>query len=130
MNTPTRILLSAIISSLIVAALNTYMNQYFSLTGGLFAYAAVGSLITILNIVVWPILKLLTLPLRLFFTLIAVILANAGFLWILLYVTNLMDPTLVTMQIKDGIMGWLVLSCIFGFAHWAMKQVLNSEGGM
>lgn len=87
----------------------------------------VGSLLTLMNIVVRPLLDLLTLPLKLFATILAVILANGIFLYIVTRITEMMDPSLVRLSIGGGVLGWVELALIVGFAHWVVKELLKDR---
>lgn len=127
MHTSTRLLLSAILSTVLVWALATYFSSIFVLQGGIFAMIVVGSLLTLMNIVVRPLLDLLTLPLKLFATILAVILANGIFLYIVTRITEMMDPSLVRLSIGGGVLGWVELALIVGFAHWVVKELLKDR---
>ena len=128
MKAPARILITAILSVLLVWGLQNYLGQYFVLTGGWAALITVGALLTLMNMLVRPVLDIVALPLKFFMTFLAIILANAAFLWIVLQITDRMDPSIVTLRIAGGLMGWIVISLILGLANWIMKE-LQREGG-
>jgi uncharacterized membrane protein YvlD (DUF360 family) len=85
----------------------------------------VGALISLMNMVVRPVMNLIVLPLRLFATIIAIILVNAIFLWITLKITMLMDPSLVILDIGEGIGGWITASLTLGFGNWVLHLIVR-----
>ncbi len=121
---PVRIFLSAILTILVVWLLATYLPQYFSLQGGLTAVVTVGSLLTLLNLLVRPLLNIITFPLRLFATLVAMILVNGGVLYLTVLITEKMQGSGIVLTIY-GITGWLVVAVCLGFADWVLKHVLK-----
>jgi len=125
---PLRILIKALLNIAVVWLMTTYLNQYFQLTGGAAAYVIVGSLITLLNIFVRPILEILTFPFKLFATIIAIIIVNGGFVQLTHIITAKMDPTLVSLEIFGGLWGWVVVATVFGFSNWLIKEMLHSRG--
>jgi len=122
---PFRIALKAVLNVLLVYAMNRFIPQYFSVFGGWPAFVVVGSLLTLLNLILRPILKLLTLPLKAFATLLTIISVNGFFLWVVYQITLRMDPNLILMVIGGGLGGWIVVSMIIGLANWVMKIVLK-----
>lgn len=124
MPTPLRILLKAVLNTALVYALVRFLPAYLEVTGGLRAFVIIGSLLTLLNLFLRPLLTLITFPFRLVATLFTAILVNAFFLWVVYSLVTRMDPTLVTMLIKGGLTGWLILSIILGLGNWLMKKVL------
>jgi putative membrane protein len=125
MSLPLRLLLRFAGNAALVWAMATYLDQYLFVTGGIGAYVIIGALLTLLNALVRPILSLITLPLRLLATLLAIILVNGVFLWITDYIVLLMDPNLVTMEILGGIGGWIVVSSALGIGNYLMKLALK-----
>jgi uncharacterized membrane protein YvlD (DUF360 family) len=127
MKLPARLIVTTILSILLVWGLQVYVGQYFVLTGGWAGLVTVGALLTLMNILVRPILDIVALPLKFFMTFLAIILANAAFLWVVLQITDRMDPSIVTLRIAGGLTGWIVISLILGMANWMMKE-LQREG--
>ena len=125
-HTPLKLTLKFALNVVLVWALSTYLGQYFSLDGGMPAYVIVGALITLLNIFFRPILAVLTLPLKLFATILAVIIANGAFVYVVHLVTLRMDPALVRLEIYGGAWGWIVVALCFGLANWILKEIFKS----
>ncbi len=124
LSAPARLFIRAILNILLVWAMATYLSEYFLLTGGLGAVIIVGALLTLMNVIVRPLLKLLTLPLRLFAMVIALILVNGVFIWLIYQITQQMDPTVVRLQII-GAAGWVIVSVVFGIGNWLIKAALK-----
>lgn len=121
-----RLLTKAILNVLLVWVLSLVLPDYFIVTGGWVAYIIIGALITLLNILVRPILALITLPLKMLATVLAVIIVNGIFVWIVHYISlNYLDVNLVTLDIGGGIGGWIVVSLAFGIANWLIKVSLK-----
>lgn len=120
-----RILLRFILTIVLVWAMARYLDQYFFVTGGLPAWVIIAALLTLMNLFVRPLLNLITLPLRLFGMILAVILVNAVFLWLTVWIVEQMDPSLVLLDIQGGIGGWLVVALVLGFGNWILKVLLK-----
>lgn len=122
---PLKITLRAALTIALVWAMATYLDQYFALTGGWRAIVIVGALLTLLNLLVRPILALVTMPLRLFAGILAVIVVNGLFVWLTQFLVLKMDPAVVRLEIFGGVWGWIVVACAIGFANWVMKEMLK-----
>lgn len=122
---PLRILLKTLGNIGVVVAMNTLLPQYFSVYGGGAAYVIIGILISFLNVIVRPVLVVLTLPFTLTASILAFILVNGGILWLVYRITLLMNPDQLSLVIGGGIGGWIVLSFVFGLCNWMLKHVLK-----
>ena len=120
-----RALVKSALNIALVWSLATYLDQYFQLTGGWPAIIIVGLLLMVFNIVVRPILNLITLPLKLFATMLAVIVVNGAFIQFIYMIILQMDPTLVQLEIFGGVWGWVVVATVLGFGNWVMKIILK-----
>lgn len=122
---PLKITIKTIVNVALVWAMATYLDQYFALTGGWRAIVIVGALLTLLNLLVRPILAVLTLPLKLFAGILAVIVVNGVFVWLVHLLVLKMDPAIVGLEIFGGIWGWIVVASAIGFANWIMKEIIR-----
>ena len=120
-----KLALKSVLNIILVWAMATYMGQYFGLDGGIPAMVIVGALITLLNIFFRPILNILLLPLKLFATIIAIMISNGAFIYVVHLVTLRMDPSLVRLEIYGGPWGWIIVAVCFGFANWVMKEMFK-----
>jgi|TARA_Y100000310_G_scaffold285871_1_gene309630 putative membrane protein len=120
-----KIIIKAVGNIALVWILAVYMKQYFALTGGIPAYIIVGSLLTLLNMFVRPILDIVTLPFKLFATIIAIIIVNGVFVQLTHMIVQNMKPDLVTLEIYGGLWGWTVIAVVFGFANWVLKEIMH-----
>ena len=121
---PVRLAISALLNCLFVFFLDRYLPQYFSVYGGPAGFVVIGSLLTLMNLFLRPLLSIITFPLHLLFTLATTILVNAFFLWVVHAISLQLDPNLVAFDVLGGAVGWLIISCVFGMANWMMKHVL------
>jgi len=121
---PMRILFSAILTVLLVWAMNALIPQYFAVSGGIAGFVIIGCLITLMNLIARPILHVLTFPLKLFATLLALILSNAAFVWLTVRIASQMDPSIVTLTVADGFVSWMVVAIVLGIANLFFKHTL------
>jgi len=110
---------------IVVWVLANYLGQYFGLDGGIPAYVIVGALMSLLNIFFRPILNILTLPLRLFATIIAIMVVNGAFVYVIHLFTLRMDPGLIRLEIYGGPWGWIIVAVCFGFANWLLREMFK-----
>ncbi len=119
-----KLAIKALINVMLIWALNVYLPSYFSVIGGLAAYVIIGSLLTLMNMFVRPLLAIITFPFRLLFTLFTTIAVNAFFLYVIYEISLKMDPNIVVLSIMGGLTGWILVSLILGVVNWVMKHVL------
>lgn len=124
-HTPLKIVLKFVLNILLVFVLATYLSDYFLLDGGIRAYVIVGALITLLNMFFRPIIYVITLPLRFFATILAVIVINGGFVYVITLITARMEPDLVRLEVFGGPWGWIVIALSFGLSNWIMKEMFK-----
>lgn len=122
---PTKIAFQWVLTVGLVWFLSTNIDQYFFLNGGLAAYVIIGSLLTLMNLIIRPLLHIVFAPFHLIFGLIATILMNWLFLWIIIKITDQMNPALVQLTFNGGVGGWLVIAIVLGAANWVMKILLK-----
>ncbi len=119
---PLRLAVKAVINVATVWGMNEYLPSYFTVFGGLPAYVIIGSLLTLLNLFLRPILSLITFPLHLVFSLLTTICVNAVFLAVVYLVAMQMDPNIVVLTITGGLTGWVSVSTVLGVVNWVMKH--------
>ena len=122
---PLKLTLKFVFKVIVVWALANYLGQYFGLDGGIPAFVIVGALMSLLNIFFRPILNIITLPLRFFATIVAVIVVNGAFVYVIHLFTLRMDPGLIKLEIFGGPWGWIVVAVCFGFANWLLKEIFK-----
>lgn len=115
--------LKALGNSLLVYGMHVYLPQYVTVFGGLAACVVIGSLLTLLNLSLRPILSVITFPFRLLFTLFTAIAVNAFFLFVVHEIALLMDPNIVVFTVTGGIGGWLAVSAVLGIGNWILKHI-------
>ncbi len=122
---PLKLVIRLLLTILLIWMLSTFLDQYFFVTGGLSAYIIIGSLLTLMNVIIRPVLHVIALPFKLFATLIAWIIVNGGFLWLTLWIAGKMDPTFVTFVVDGGVAGWILVAMILGVANWLFREILK-----
>lgn len=125
LSAPVRLLMRLLLTILLVYLLSTFLDRIFFLEGGLAAYVIIGSLLTLMNVIVRPLLNLILLPFKLFMGIVVLVGANAFFLWLTERIAERMDPDLVVLTIDQGLGGWILVALILGLANWVMKEVLR-----
>lgn len=102
-----------------------FLPQYLSIEGGWAALPTVAALVMLLNIFARPVLKVLTFPLKLFMTIVAVVLANGLFLWILEKIAERFDPQTASLVVQGGWGGWIVIAVLLGLANWLIHHSIR-----
>jgi putative membrane protein len=120
-----RILWKLVLNTAMVWALATYLSSYFLLSGGIPGILIVGVLMTILNILVRPLLNVLALPLKLFATILAIIIVNGIFVQLVYEIIRALDIPFVSLEIQGGLLGWSIVAIALGLGNWAMKVIMK-----
>ncbi len=121
---PLRLSLNAVLNSVLAFCLHTYLPQYITIVGGAGAYVIFGSLLTLMNFLVRPLLNLVSFPFKLIATLLTIVIINHLFLWIVYEIALKMDPNIIAVTITGGLIAWLTLGTTLGVINWLMKHIL------
>ncbi len=121
---PLRLALNALLNSILAYGLDAFFPQYITIFGGAGAFVIIGSLLTLMNFFLRPLLKIVTFPLHLLFTLFTTIFVNVFFLFVVYQIALKMDPNIIAVTITGGTTGWLTIGLSIGIANWVMKHVL------
>jgi len=101
---------------------NYLLPEALTIEGGTIAYIYIGVVFSILNLIIKPILNLVTFPLRILTLGAIVILIHAIMLYLLQEVINTLELFQATMTIHGGIVNFLIVGVILGiinsFLHW------------
>ena len=95
-------------------------TQYFTLTGGWRGILILAALVTLTNLLVRPLLELLTFPLRLFLSLVASLLVNAACVAVLVAAARIIDPDLLAIR---GVAGWVFTILVLAVGNWLVKML-------
>lgn len=120
-----KIVLGIILNGLALYVL-TMLVEEITYTGGVKFFILGGLVVGILNTVIKPILKVISLPVIFLTGGLFLIVINAGLLWFLSYflgVIEFRDVTLVFPSIGSYAIGGLV----FGIVNWAEHLVIKNE---
>lgn len=119
---PLRLALQYALTLVALWALLRLVPQYVAIDGGPMAVPTVAALLFLLNLFVRPVLRVVTLPLKLFMTLAAIVLVNAAFLWILERIAERLDPSTAVFAVQGGTGGWIVVALLLGIANWIIHH--------
>jgi putative membrane protein len=122
---PALIVIKFVLNVLLVWLLSSQLQTIFALQGGLTAIVTVGALLTLMNLVVRPVLTIVTLPFKLFASVLVTVAVNGVFLWLTERIIGNMDPAVVSLSINGGLLSWFVVAFTFGFANWLIKASLK-----
>lgn len=125
LSAPMRLIMRLLLTILLVYVLSTFLERIFFVDGGIAAYIVIGSLLTLMNVIVRPLLHIIMLPFKLFMGLIVLIVTNGLFLWLTQRIARELDPEVVILQIDGGVGGWILIAIILGLANWIFKEVLK-----
>ena len=124
-STIVKLLLRLAVNVGLVLFLQTSFGNYFTLTGGVKAIVLIGLLFAVINWVVVPILNVLSLPIKLLAWIVGFVLVNLVALWIAVTFVTALELETVTLAIRGGVVGWIVVSFILGFVNWLLKGILK-----
>lgn len=125
LSAPMKLIIRLLLNILAVYLLSTFVDRIFFLQGGLPAYIIIGSLVTLMNVIVRPLLHVITLPLKLFMGIIVLITTNGLILWATEAISEAMDPEIVLFRIDGGLGSWLLAAFVLGIINWIMKEALK-----
>ncbi len=119
----TRLFVGFVLTVALLVGMTILLPTHIAITGGFPAFLIAAAVLTLLNLFAHPVLDIITFPIRLLFTLIAIVFVNVVFLWLLVIFTNSLNPALVHISITGGIDSWLIVSTVLGIGHWILKHV-------
>ena len=125
MSLPLRLVLRFTLTIALVFGLSRAMPDRFFVGGGVPGFIIIGALLTLLQIFVRPLLKLLTLPLRLLLGGIAWILASALLLLALQDGALLFDPAIVSLTVTGDLRGWFTVALALGLAMTVIDMITD-----
>lgn len=120
---PLRIVWRYLLTIFLLWILARVLPNTLTIGGGAWALPTLAAVLLLLNTVLRPALSIIALPLKLFVTLLAVILVNAVFLWILQTVVAHLDPTIATLTIDGGTLGWIIVALSLGIGNWLIQKL-------
>jgi uncharacterized membrane protein YvlD (DUF360 family) len=121
---PIRLVLQYALTVLLLWVLARVLPQYLVIEGSWAALPTVAALVMLLNMFARPILKIVTLPLKLFMTIAAIVIVNAAFLWILTKIAENFDPQTAIFLVEGGLGGWIVIALALGLGNWVLHHVI------
>lgn len=105
--------------------LTEYLAHIFLLTGGLPAFLIIGFLLTTIDLLIRPFLALLTLPLRLFLSILNILVLNGLSLGILVFLSREFPPAILTLSILGGMRDLFLLIALFGLRDTFLRFLVR-----
>lgn len=120
-----RILLTILANALALFLVSQILDG-FSFTGGWMAPVLVAAILTLLNFILKPILKLLSFPLIFLTGGLFLIVLNAFILYIADYLVEVLDIEGVDLQVENTLT-YILAAVIFGIANWLIHWFIKEE---
>lgn len=119
-------ILSTILANALALFIVSQVANGLQIEGGLLTYALIGVILSLLNLILKPILKLLSFPLVFFSGGLFLIVINAIILYLCEYLIRVIDVTGVTMHV-DSTLTYLWAAAILGIANWLIHWFLKED---
>ena len=94
--------------------------------GNFLTYGVIGVILTLLNFILKPVLKVLSFPLIFLSGGLFLIAINALILYLCNYIIGVLDITGVSMQV-EGLLTYLWAAAILGLANWLIHWFLKED---
>ena len=119
-------ILVTILANALALFLVSRILEGFTFEGGLIAPVIVALILTVLNFILKPLLKVLSFPLVFITGGLFLIVLNAFILYLANYLLAVMDFEGVDLVV-DGPLTYLIAAVIFGLANWLIHWFLKDE---
>jgi len=117
-----RILLRYSLTALTIYGILQYLPQYLTITPVIQGILVAALIVAVLNALVRPLLKLITLPIGWVAGALAIIIVNGVFIQLVSVIANAL-PNLLQLEITGGLMGWVIIALALGVSNWIVKVV-------
>lgn len=121
-----RIILGVLLNGLALYGVMYVMPTQLSYSGGVAFFAIGGLVMGILNAFVKPILKLITLPLRILTLGLSFILLNGFIFWIFEQVIDTLLIKGVTLDVRS-VTGYIFAGLLFGLINWIEHLIIHTK---
>ena len=119
-------ILSVIAHAMVLWGLTKFIPNYIEISGGVLAFVFPGMLFGILNSLLKPLIKLLSLPLIVLTGGLFSSLINIFILFLLEFSIKLVSIGEIVFDVKGGVIGYfftsIVLAVMNEIAHWIIKK--------
>lgn len=119
-------ILSTILANALALFLVSQVISGLQIEGGLLTYAIIGIILSLLNLIIKPILKLLSFPLVFLTGGLFLIVINAVILYLCEYFIRVIDVAGVSMHV-EGTLTYLWAAAILGLANWLISWFLKED---
>jgi putative membrane protein len=117
-----RIALRYGLTALTIYGLLQYTPQYLTLTPPIQGVLVAALIVAVLNALVRPVLKLITMPIGWVAGALAIIIVNGVFIQLVSMIADGL-PNLLQLEITGGLMGWVVIALALGISNWIVKII-------
>jgi len=124
-NSGMKIAFRVLINVAVVFFLQNYFDSFFDLRGGYQGIAIVSLTFTVLNMLIVPVLHVLSLPIKMIAWIVAFIIVNAAAVWLTVWFITALNIPGVSLSIEGGVVGWIFVSVIFGMGNWVVKAIVK-----
>lgn len=119
-------ILSTVLANAIALFIVSNIVTSLHIEGGVLTYAIIGVILSILNLIIKPILKVLTFPLVFITGGLFLVVINALILYLCEYILRVIDVTGVSMSV-DGTLTYFWAAAILGLANWLIHWFLKED---
>ncbi len=119
-------LLSTILANALALFVVSQAVSSLHIKGGFLTYLIIGVILSLLNLVIKPILKVISFPLVFLTGGLFLIVINAVILYLCNYLIGVIDVTGVSMSV-DSNLTYLWAAAILGLANWLISWFLKEE---
>lgn len=121
-----KLLLGIILNGAALYGVIYFLPEDITYTGGIAFFVIGGVVMGILNTLVKPILKIVTLPLHILTLGLSLILLNGIIFWIFKTVIDTMVIEGITIQVS-GIVTYVIAGFLFGLINWVAHLVIHNK---
>lgn len=125
MSFPARLLLRLLLNIAFVWFLARFLGTIFLMTGGFPAIFLLGFLLTAIDLLIRPFLSLITLPLRLFLSILNTIVLSGLSLAVLVVIGREFPPSVLTLALSGGLRDIFLLIAIFGLRDVFLRSFVR-----
>lgn len=121
-----RILLNILLNAAALYGVIYLLSTEITYTGGVWFFVVGGIVMGILNSIVKPILKLLTLPLQIITLGLSLIILNGVIFWIFEVIIDTIVIEGITLDVS-GIKTYFLAGLLFGLINWLEHMLIHSK---
>lgn len=121
-----RLILNILATAAVLYGISQLLNGNFAITGAFKGYLIAALLFGILNSIIKPILKIVSLPLVFLTAGLFLFVINAGLVWFAKYALDVLKFDGVAIVVQGGLLTYLIvgfaLSVAYSLIHWLTEK--------